>query len=60
MKGMEKDIALQKAKLEYLQTEVGKRNDTPFYWANIQIIGNNQAITSKVNYNKLIFNAIKI
>lgn len=44
MKGMDKDIALQKAKIEYLSTDTGLQNDIPFYWAHFQLMGNNQPI----------------
>ncbi len=47
MDGMDKDLALQKAKLSYLKTKTGEENDLPFYWAHLQIIGNNQAIVHK-------------
>jgi CHAT domain-containing protein/tetratricopeptide (TPR) repeat protein len=47
-KGMDKDLALQKAKLDYLQTEIGKQNDVPFYWAHMQVIGDTSPISSSV------------
>jgi CHAT domain-containing protein len=39
MRGERKDVALRLAKLEYLETETGLRNDPPYYWAHLQIIG---------------------
>ena len=39
MRGERKDVALKLAKLEYLETETGLRNDPPYYWAHLQIIG---------------------
>ena len=44
-KGMPKDIALQKAKLQYL--EVNKNNKAalhPYFWAGLQLNGNTQAL----------------
>jgi hypothetical protein len=61
MKGMEKDIALQKAKLDYLKSNVGKQNDLPFYWSHLQVIGNSQAIVFRLNpYMVFIFSLIAI
>lgn len=34
------DIALQKAKLDYFQSAIGKELDHPYYWANFILIGN--------------------
>ncbi len=39
LRGEEKDEALRNAKREYLKTETGLRNDLPYYWAHLQIIG---------------------
>lgn len=42
--GYPKDIALQKAKIDYLESKYGKENDLPFYWAHFQIFGNVEPI----------------
>ncbi|AWV97683.1 CHAT domain-containing protein [Arcticibacterium luteifluviistationis] len=58
MKGLTIDKALQKAKLDYLKTDVGKRNDIPFYWANIQVIGSPHTVISQLGRFRIIFVAI--
>lgn len=44
--GYSKSEALQKAKLEFLNT-ANPRNANPFYWAGLNIIGNNENIKPK-------------
>ncbi len=44
MQGEHKDEALRNAKLDFLQTEVGRRNDPPYYWAHLQIIGDTSPV----------------
>ena len=46
LKGHAKDQALRLAKLKFLETDEGKANDTPFYWAHFQILGNTTPIVS--------------
>ena len=43
--GLPKDVALQKAKLDFMESEESKDLDHPFYWANLTLIGNNQALS---------------
>ncbi|HLO45994.1 MAG TPA: CHAT domain-containing tetratricopeptide repeat protein [Leadbetterella sp.] len=45
-KGLPKDLALQKAKIEFLHTETGKVNDNPFYWSHFQVIGSVEPVIS--------------
>lgn len=47
MSGMTKDEALQRAKLSYLQSDIGLKNDVPFYWAHLQIMGNTNPIVTQ-------------
>lgn len=47
-KGLEKDRALQKAKLDYLESnEIDASQKSPAYWAHLIVIGNAQAIGKK-------------
>lgn len=46
-KGFPKDIALQKAKVDFIQSSVGLDLDHPFYWANLILTGSNQPIADK-------------
>lgn len=43
--GANKDIALQKAKLAWIQ-QAGKKQQLPYYWANITLMGNADKIES--------------
>ncbi|MEA5461067.1 CHAT domain-containing tetratricopeptide repeat protein [Arcicella sp. LKC2W] len=43
--GLPKDVALQKAKLAFMEAKESKDLDHPFYWANLTLIGNNQALS---------------
>lgn len=54
MKGLPKDVALQKAKLDFLKSEVGKRNDLPFYWAHLQLMGQSSALKKDRTYYYLL------
>jgi hypothetical protein len=38
------DIALQKAKLDYFNSKIGKELDHPYYWANFILIGNYEPV----------------
>ena len=46
-KGMEKDRALQEAKLSYLQ---GSKNLHPFYWSGFILIGNESPLNNRSKY----------
>ncbi len=54
MLGMPKDVALQKAKINYLKSPIGLRNDIPFYWAHLQILGDVQPIVPNYRYLRLL------
>jgi hypothetical protein len=45
--GLPKDVALQKAKLDFMESNESKDLDHPFYWANLTLIGNNKALSSE-------------
>jgi CHAT domain-containing protein len=38
------DVALQKAKIDYFNSKIGKELDHPYYWANFILIGNNEPV----------------
>lgn len=44
--GDDKDYALQKAKIDFLNSSLGKELDHPFFWANLTLTGNINAIKS--------------
>lgn len=50
--GYSKSVALQKAKLDFLNTS-NPRNANPFYWAGLNVIGNNDNIKPKPTQNYL-------
>jgi CHAT domain-containing protein len=55
-KGLAIDEALQKSKLDYLETkEVEERYKNPAYWANLVLIGDYQPVTKPVRNWKLLF-----
>jgi CHAT domain-containing protein len=58
LKGMHKDVALQKAKLSFLQSEIGKQNDLPFYWAHLQVMGNTSPIAQSKTFTYIILSTI--
>lgn len=43
-KGVALDEALQRAKLDYVQSEQGRPYNHPYYWANLVLIGEGQAL----------------
>lgn len=47
--GEEKDFALQKAKIDFLESSLGKELDHPFFWANLTLTGNINAIESSTS-----------
>ena len=49
---MKKSEALQKSKLDFLNTS-NPRNANPFYWAGLNVIGNNDNIKPKPTQNYL-------
>lgn len=60
-KGLSKDIALQKAKIDYLNSpETEDRYKAPSYWAHLVLMGNHNAIVNAGNswYSVLIVAAI--
>ncbi len=58
-KGIAKDIALQKAKLDYLDSDISREYKTPFYWANFVLIGSHYPVLEKQPINwETIFYAI--
>lgn len=42
--GLSLDEALQRAKLDFLQSDLGRRYDHPYYWANMVLIGRTDPI----------------
>ncbi|MEO8712599.1 MAG: CHAT domain-containing protein, partial [Parafilimonas sp.] len=58
--GMNKDEALQKAKLFFIQSNSNNEKLLPYYWANMILIGNTDAIdltTKSINYWLIITGA---
>jgi CHAT domain-containing protein len=53
-KGLEKDLALKKAKLKYLNSTNG-RTLNPQYWAGLVLIGNAESINLNTSNNLLFF-----
>jgi CHAT domain-containing protein len=49
-KGMTKDVALQKAKIEFL-TSAGKEGELPYFWASAILIGKTDKIDLKKGFN---------
>ena len=47
--GLPKDEALQKAKLDFLNSAIGKRYPHPHYWANLILIGNREVVDFQDN-----------
>jgi CHAT domain-containing protein len=59
--GMNKDEALQKAKLDFMQSNANSEKLLPYYWANMVLIGNTDAIqlqTKHYNYLLLIAESV--
>ncbi|MEA5404389.1 CHAT domain-containing tetratricopeptide repeat protein [Arcicella sp. DC2W] len=50
--GKPKDIALQKAKIDFLNEPLGNELNHPFYWANLTITGNISPIVTN-NFSKI-------
>ena len=44
--GIDKDYALQKAKIDFLNSKLGNELNHPFFWANLTLTGNTSAIKS--------------
>ncbi len=59
-KGYPKDIALQKAKLAYLETSHGKQYDHPYYWAHFQIYGDVSKVTGSMNLAPYLLSALAL
>jgi CHAT domain-containing protein len=51
--GMRKDDALQKAKLDFIKG--GKKNAMPYFWANMIVIGNTDAIEVNSYWNNYLW-----
>ena len=49
--GMNKDEALQKAKLFFIQSNSNNEKLLPYYWANMILIGNTDAINLETTHN---------
>lgn len=50
-KGLPKDIALQKAKIDYLDdASIENRFKSPSYWSHLVLIGNSQPVTRSGNF----------
>ncbi len=54
-KGMDKDNALQQAKIQFIKNG-SKENQLPFYWASIVLLGNHEAVqlSSSFHYTYII------
>ncbi|MFN8347575.1 MAG: CHAT domain-containing protein [Spirosomataceae bacterium] len=48
--GLPLDEALQRAKLDFLQSDLGRRYDHPYYWANLVLIGCTDPIPREVSF----------
>lgn len=48
--GEPKDVALQKAKLDYLRTQTDPRKKVPYYWANFVFIGDASPLYSNYTW----------
>lgn len=55
--GATKDIALQKAKIDFLNEPLGNELNHPFYWANLTITGNISPIVSN-SFSSIYFFAV--
>ena len=55
--GMPKDVALQKAKLYFIETNSGNEKLLPYYWANMILIGNADKLdlAASGNHNSLLW-----
>lgn len=45
--GLPKDVALQKAKLDFMKSNKSLDLNHPFYWANLSLIGSSKALSSE-------------
>lgn len=43
-RGESKDIALQKARLDFFDSDFGKKYNHPFFWGNFNLIGNSEPV----------------
>ena len=44
------DLALQRAKLDYFKSKIGKELDHPYYWANFILLGNAEPVNEDVGW----------
>ncbi len=51
-RGMSKDSALQKAKLDVLTTNLNSEKSLPYYWANMILIGNTESLELSADSNR--------
>jgi hypothetical protein len=47
--GLPLDEALQRAKLDFLQSDLARRYDHPYYWANLILIGQTTPIHTSIS-----------
>ncbi|PLK42429.1 CHAT domain-containing protein [Emticicia sp. TH156] len=43
-KGVSKDVALQKAKIDFIEKDFAKKYNHPYFWSNLILIGNDQPV----------------
>jgi CHAT domain-containing protein len=53
--GMNKDEALQKAKLDFIQNNQGTEKLLPYYWANMILIGNTDAVNLSSSHHYAVW-----
>lgn len=58
--GIDKDYALQKAKIDFLNSELGNELNHPFFWANLTLTGNTNPIESPTYSNIYLITLIPI
>jgi len=58
-KGMERDQALQRAKVAYLES-ANSKDAHPFYWSNIFAVGDTQPLIKGTNFRRYIWMAVLI
>jgi CHAT domain-containing protein len=52
--GLEKDLALQKAKIDFMDSDVGKKFNHPFFWSNLILVGNSEPLFA-YNYRRILW-----
>jgi CHAT domain-containing protein len=56
--GYSKDVALQKAKLDFMKSSKSRDLNHPYYWANLSLIGNNQPLSHHQSFGWAYFSGI--